>query len=141
MADKYSHEDWAQGRALDVMPPSAVLVAELESARSEDGSFAGLSDEELIGVVGRIAACEPWLTARKAQAIAELVKRRKQGSAVRRHGLPERFDDAVAEELSAALAISRRQAQKLVDFSLSLTGRLDAVCREMLAGALDFVKR
>jgi Domain of unknown function (DUF222) len=136
----YSHEEWAQGGALDVMAPSAELVAQFEAARGSDGGFAGCSDEELAGVIGRIAACEPWLAARKAGAVAELVKRRKTGAGERRRGLPELFDDSVTEELMPALGISRRQAQRLVDFSLNLTGRLDATYDQMLAGNLDFIK-
>src|SRR5579875_3613391 len=136
----YSHGEWAQGGALDVMAPSAELVAQFEAARGADGSYAGCSDEELAGVIGRIAACEPWLAARKAGAVAELVRRRRTGAGERRHGLPEMFDDSVAEELMPALGISRRQAQRLVDFSLNLTGRLDVTYEQMLAGALDFVK-
>jgi hypothetical protein len=136
----YSSEDWAQGGALDVMAPSAELVAAFEAARGADGGFAGCSDEELAGVIGRIAACEPWLAARKAGAVAELVRRRRTGAGERRHGLPEMFDDSVTEELMPALGISRRQAQRLVDFSLNLAGRLDTTYEQMLAGALDFVK-
>jgi hypothetical protein len=136
----YSSGDWAQGGALDVTAPSAELVAAFEAARGDDGSYAGCNDEELAGVIGRIAACEPWLAARKAGAVAELVRRRKTGTGERRHGLPELFDDSVTEELMPALGISRRQAQRLVDFSLNLVGRLDVTYQQMLAGALDFVK-
>jgi hypothetical protein len=136
----YSSEDWAQGGGLDAMAPSAVLVAEFEAARGADGLYAGCSDEELAGVVGRIAACEPWLAARKAGAVAELVRRRKTGAGQRRHGLPELFDDSLTEELMPTLGISRRQAQRLVDFSLNLTGRLDTTYEQMLAGKLDFIK-
>jgi hypothetical protein len=46
----------------------------------------------------------------------------------------------VTEELMPALGIGRRQAQRLVDFSLNLTGRLDATYQQMLAGTLDFIK-
>jgi hypothetical protein len=136
----YSSEDWAQGGALDAMAPSAELVAEFEAARGDDGRYAGCSDEEVAGVVGRIAACEPWLAARKAGAVAELVRRRQVGTGERRRGLPDRFDDSVTEELMPALGIGRRQAQRLVDFSLNLTGRLDATYQQMLAGTLDFIK-
>lgn len=136
----YSPEDWAQGGALEVMAPSADLVAELEAARGADGSFARCGDEELAGVIGRIAACEPWLAARKAGAVAELVRRRRIGGGERRNGLPERFDDSVTEELMPALGISRRQAQRLVDFSLNLTGRLDTTYQQMQAGNVDWCK-
>jgi len=136
----YLREDWVQGGGLDVMAPSAELVAQVEAARGADGSYAGCSDEELAGVIGRIAACEPWLAARKAGAVAELVRRRKTGAGERRHRLPELFDDSVTEELMPALGISRRQAQRLVDFSLNLTGRLDATYQQLLAGAVDFIK-
>jgi hypothetical protein len=140
MAGSYSPEDWAQGGVLDAMAPCAELVAEIEKARGSDGSYAGCGDEELAGVAGRIAACEPWLAARKAGVVAELVRRRQTGGGERRHGLPERFDDSVTEELMAALGISRRQAQRLVDFSLNLTGRLDVAYEQMQAGELDWCK-
>lgn len=136
----YTHEHWAQGGALDTAKPSPQLVAEIATARGADGRFATLTDEELLGVVGRVAVSESWVLSLKLGAVAELARRKQQGRQERRHGMPACWDDGLTEELMPVLGMGRRASGDLVDMAVNITGRLDVTAAALEAGEMGYIK-
>ena len=63
------------GMPLDVLPGCAGLAVAADAAAGEDGSFAGVSEAELVGVVCAWDRVEAHAGARKLAAIAELARR------------------------------------------------------------------
>ena len=117
-----SAASFGPGMPLDVLPGCAALAVAADAAAGEDGSFAGVSEAELIGVVCAWDRVEAHAAARKLAAIAELT---------RRTPAPE-DEEFTADELANALAESRGRAGDLVDLAQTLHTRLPGT-----AAALD----
>ena len=117
-----SAASFGPGMPLDVLPGCAALAVAADAAAGEDGSFAGVSEAELIGVVCAWDRVEAHAAARKLAAIAELA---------RRNPAPE-DEEFTADELANALAESRGRAGDLVDLAQTLHTRLPGT-----AAALD----
>ncbi len=65
---------FATGKPLDVAPGCAVLGSFLEDAAGEDDRYAGVSDDELLGVIAAWDRTEAAMAAGKHAAIAELIR-------------------------------------------------------------------
>ena len=63
------------GMALDVLPGCAGLAVAADAAAGDDGGFDGVSEAELVGVLGAWDRVEAHAAARKLAAVAELVRR------------------------------------------------------------------
>ena len=98
------------GMALDVLAGCAGLAAAADAA-GEGGSFAGVSEAELIGLLCAWDRVEAYAAARKLAAIAELA---------RRNPAPEDAE-FTADQLACALGESRARAYEL----LGTAGHLD----------------
>src|SRR3984957_12273736 len=128
---------FAGGGAGDLMPPSPFLAALTEQAVSD---VAGLSDEELVGVLRasrRLAAREED---KQALAGAELGRRRRAAfEAALARGVPAgcAAGGFPGEELSIELTVSRAEAGHLIDDAIDLTSRLPRTLAGMAAGLID----
>ncbi len=122
------------GQCLDVMPGCPDLVMLADAAAGPDDTYAGASDDELIGVLCAWDRSESHAHARKLAAITELRRRRpvlelpasSQGSGAR-------DEDYLADEIAHALAESRRAADGLA----ALAENLDSKLPETRAALLD----
>jgi hypothetical protein len=107
---------------LDGLTPGIVLAGCAEDAHA---ALAGLTDDELVGVLRAWARQESWAQARKLAAIAELARRRPtDGTLPGRPGqLPANMSEFAADEVGLALTLTRRSAGAQLDLALALAAR------------------
>jgi hypothetical protein len=128
---------FAEEGAGDQMPPSPFLAALTEMAV---GDVAGLSDDELVGVLRasrRLVAREEY---KQVLAAAEFGRRRQaafEGALAR--GVPAgcAAGGFPGEELAIELVVSRAEAGHLIDDAVDLTARLPRTLAGMAAGLID----
>src|SRR5450755_220110 len=126
-----SPSGFAAGGPADTLEPGPVLAG-LAAQAWEDG-LGGLSDDELIGVLCAARRVCSWQTALEFAAVAELdVRRMAQVGDV----TEPRAAAHTSEELAAALVLTGRAADMLLDLAAGLA-RLPAVAAELAAGVID----
>jgi hypothetical protein len=105
---------FASGEVLDSARPSPVLAAAADVAAGPSRAYTGVSDDELVGILTAWQRTESWAAAGRLSAAAELIQRRPAtGRARAGHaGVPLPWGKFCADELAAALAISRWAAEK-----------------------------
>jgi Domain of unknown function (DUF222) len=133
---------FASGGAWDTRPPGPELAAALAEAAGPQWRCRGASGEQLIGVLGRLAALESWAAAGKLGVIRALIRDDDPaflgGS---RHGdLPDVWDDALASEVALALAASVTSADKAMRSAWELGARLPEIGALLEAGVIDSSK-
>ena len=103
-------------RALDVMPGCPELALFADAAAGTDDGYAGVSDDELTGLLRAWDRVEAHAAARKLAAIAEHVRRHPEpGCAPEGPGrVPAGWDEFTADELAWALAESRGRAEDIL---------------------------
>src|SRR5262245_60846677 len=136
---------FAQGGPGDTCPPDAELAAALEELSGPDWRCDGATDDELIGLLGRWQAAESWAAAGKLGVLRELIRRRARpgirGQAVPVHGdLPDAWEEGLGHEISAALGISLRTADKLTGLAWDLQARLPGTGALLARGTIDALK-
>jgi hypothetical protein len=126
-----SPNGFAAGGPADTLMPGPVLAG-LAAWAWEDG-LGALSDDELIGVLCAARRVCSWQTALEFAAVAELDARRMtQVGAV----TEPKAAAHTSEELAAALVLTGRAADMLLDLAAGLA-RLPAVAAELAAGVID----
>jgi Domain of unknown function (DUF222) len=135
---------FAEGGADDKCPPNAALATVVEELSGPEWRCAGATDEELIGLLGRWDAIESRAEAAKLGVVRELLRRRAHaglGGAPSMHGdLPDRWDEGVGHEISAALKISLRSADNLTCLAWDLQARLPGIGAALAIGTLTLLK-
>jgi len=126
-----SPSGFAAGGPADTLEPGPVLAG-LAAQAWEDG-LATLSDDELIGVMCAARRVCSWQAALEFAAVAELDARRL--AQVGDVSEP-RAAAHTSEELAAALVLTGRAADTLLDLAAGLA-RLPAVGAVLAAGAID----
>ena len=115
----------------DTMPPGPVLARLVEDVWA--GGLADLNDDELIGVMGAARRLAARYAALEFAAVADLDRRRTAA-------VPEAADPRAAahtsEELAAALVLTGRGADMLLDLSIGLA-RCPAVMAALTDGLID----
>ncbi len=119
---------FGSGFALDVAPPSLVLLGLLAAAAGDDDGYPGACDDEIVGVICAWSRMEAYVASRKLAAVAEFLRRRPfegcepKGAA----RMPEAWDEFATRELAWALAESHSTAQRQAwlarDLELKLPG-------------------
>jgi len=117
---------FAAGGPLDVMLPGPDLAWHAGAARQR--GLGALSDDELIGVLGGARRLSSWSAELELAAVAELDARRA--------GPDGREGEHVAEEITAALTLTGRSADALLELSRRL-GRLPQTQALLAAGVID----
>ena len=138
-ADRYPAEHaspaagFASGMPLDTAPGCTGLGSFLEDAAGEDDRYAGVTDDELIGMICGWDRDEAHASARKHAAIAELTRRRPG---------PEGFgwDAFTGRELGAALGVSFSDAEDLLGLADALETRLPGTKALFRSGILSQAK-
>jgi Domain of unknown function (DUF222) len=130
---------FASGMPLDVAPGGAALASFLETAAGTDDRYAGATDDELIGVICARDRAEAAMAAGKHAAVAELIRRRPApGAAVTGPAqMPDAVDEFAGRELGAALGISARAAEEMLDLSWQLAVNLPGTSAAFRAGILN----
>jgi hypothetical protein len=100
---------FGEGGVLDGLAPGLALAGCAEDAYA---GLAGLTDDELIGVLRAWARQESWAQARKLAAVAELARRRPADRTPPAPAgrFPATLSEFTADEVALALTLSRRSA-------------------------------
>jgi len=125
----------------DTCPPSAALAAVVEALSGPEQRCPDATDEELLGLLGRWDSLESWAAAGKLGVVRELIRRRARpgpGGRLPRHGdLPGQWHEGLEHEVSPALALSIRGADKLTCFAWDLGARLPGIGAALAAGTIS----
>ncbi|MGD0702424.1 MAG: hypothetical protein ABSA02_21400, partial [Trebonia sp.] len=99
---------FAHGGAWDTRLPGPELAAALGQAAGPGWRCRGASGEQLIGMLGRLAALESWAAAGKLGVIRALIRDDLPAvlSGSRHGGLPDVWDESLTHEVALALAAS-----------------------------------
>jgi hypothetical protein len=115
--------------ALDVLPGCAGLAVSADAA-ARDGSFDGVSEAELIGVLCAWDRMEAHAHARKLAAVAELSRR-----------YPGELDqEFTADQVAYALGESRARADSLIGMAQALLARLPGTAAALEDGTVSRYK-
>jgi hypothetical protein len=129
------------GMCLDVLPACPDLALLADAAAGPDDSYAGASDDELIGVLCAWDRLGSHMTARMLAAITELRRRRpviEPPTSGREAG--SAGEDYLADEIAHALGESRRAADGLAAVAEALDGRLPRTRAGLLDGTISPAK-
>jgi hypothetical protein len=121
---------FASGGAADALPPGSVLDG--LAADVHEAGLGRLTDDELVGVLRAGRRLESWSAWLTLSAAGELIGRRLAEEAGGQAGAAEHAD----AEVAAALTLTGRSADRLLDLALSLR-RLPLTARMLAAGAID----
>jgi hypothetical protein len=126
------------GLVLDVMPGCPDLAMLADAAAGEDDTYEGASDDELIGVLCAWDRLEAHMAARKLAAMAELIRRRPEPGCPPEGParMPEACEEFTGDELAYALAESRRRAEDLLSFALTIESKLPGTKAALRDGIL-----
>ena len=133
---------FASGEVLDSARPGPVLAAAVDAAAGPGRAYTGVSDDQLVGVLTAWQRTESWAAAGRLSAAAELIRRRPAtGRARAGHaGVPLPWSKFCADELAAALAISRWAAEKMTGLAHDLATRLPLTRQALHDGIIDNYK-
>ena len=117
---------FGQGCPLDALAPGTALSGLADEASGEDRAFAGVSDDELMGLIGarqRLAGRQQW---ELLTAVAEFVRRRPDpGSAPPRAGaMPGVWGEHAGAELAVQLHLTPGAAEGLLSLAHDLAVKL-----------------
>ncbi len=129
---------FAAGNPLDALPGGGTLAFFAELAAGEDDRYAGVSDNELDGVIAAWDRVEAYACARKHAAVAEFIRRRPDPDAVtdRSSGMPPVWDEFAVDELRMLFAEHRGAAEELMSRSHDLAVKLPGTMGLFGAGRL-----
>jgi Domain of unknown function (DUF222) len=122
---------FAAGMPLDTAPGCVGLGAFLDEAAGDDDRYAGVTDEELAGVICGWDRFEAHASARKHAAVAELIRRRPG---------PGGWDEFTGRELGAILGIAFTDAEDLLSLADALQTRLPGTRALFRSGILSQAK-
>ncbi|MBV9446283.1 MAG: DUF222 domain-containing protein, partial [Streptosporangiaceae bacterium] len=130
---------FGQGQPWDVAAPDTVLASRADYASGAARDFAGVSDDELFGVLGarrRLEARQVW---ERLAAVAEIIRRRPApGCRLRGPAMmPQVWAEGTAGELGLALAIDRRSADHLLGLAWDLCVKLPVTSAKLRDGCID----
>ncbi len=123
-------DGFACGGEADRLVPGAVLARLAEQTWS--GGLAELNDDELVGLLRAGRRLASWAAALELSAAGELVTRRF----AQEDGGDTRAGEHVGDEIAAALMLTARSGDTMVDRAVSLK-RLPATMRALTGGRID----
>jgi hypothetical protein len=137
-----SGSGFASGEVLDTARPGPALAGFADAAAGQDRDYAGLNDDELVGVLAGWQKTESWAAAGRLSAAAELIRRRPGDAGTRTGagGPLTVWGRFCGDELAAALAISGRAAEQMLEVAHDLAARLPRTARALREGRIDAFK-
>src|SRR3954447_6131994 len=129
---------FAAGNPLDALPGGMSLAFFAGNAAGDDERYAGVSDNELDGVIAAWGRVEAYACARQHAAVAEFIRRRADPDAAtgERSGMPQMWDEFAVDELRMLLAEHRGAAEDLMSRSHDLAVKLPGTMGLFRAGRL-----
>jgi len=133
---------FAQGAPFDTWPPDPLLGERADEASGEGRAFAGVNDDELMGLIGARQRLESRAVWELLAAVAEFARRRPEpGCGLTLPGrMPEACTEHAAAELAAQLRLSRPAAGDLIWLAHALTAKLPRTSAALRAGVIDLAK-
>jgi len=129
------------GMAWDVLPGCAQLAVAADAAVDGDGlgdCFAGVADQELIGLVCAWDRVEAHAAARKLVAVAEVFRRNPEDGFEPAPGqMPEVVHEFTRDQLALALGESRAAADWLLTVAWHLATRLGSTLDALRDGTIS----
>ena len=127
---------------LDTAPGCVSLGLFADEAAGDDDSYAGASDDELLGVICGWDRVQAHVAARKHAAVAEFIRRRAAaGCGLTGAGrMPAVWDEFAPVELAAVLGESRWAADGLLEVAEALEARLPGTRAAFRAGIITEAK-
>jgi hypothetical protein len=138
IAAGFLHRDGGRGRGfaagglLDVMEPGAVLAGFAGDAWAD--GLDRLTDDELVGVLCAWRRLASWSAAGEIAAVSTLARRRAAESA---GAGQQRLADHVDGEIAAALTLTGRSADRLLELAAGLA-RLPGTSAALATGQIDW---
>ena len=129
---------FAADGVLDALPGGMSLGFFASNAAGDDDRYAGVSDDELDGVVSAWDRVEAYACARKHAAVAEFIRRRAEPgcAADEGSGMPQIWDEFAVDELRMLFAEHRGAAEDLMSRAHDLAVKLPGTMGLFLAGRL-----
>jgi len=125
-AEQVSLPGFAQGGASDAMAPGPLLAAVVGAVTGEDGAgVAGLSDDQLMGIIAAARRLESRAAWTLLAAVAEFAARHRGAS------LEDQF---AADELAAELHLTPLSAAGQMEYASQVAGRLPRTFAALAAG-------
>ena len=134
---------FTSGHVSNTSRPGPPLAQALDAATAGTDGRTNLDDDELIGVLAGWAKTEAWAAAGRLAAVAELAARRPPATrreAATRGGKPAGWNTFCADEAAAALALSRRSAERMVPLAHDLATRLPLTRQALAEGIISEYK-
>ena len=133
---------FGQGMCLDAAVPSSTLSAMADEASGEDRTFADVTDDQLMGLMGtrqRLQARQAW---ELLMTVAEFIRRRPgPGCALEGPGrMPRVWHEHAASELATQLHITGHAADDLLGLAHDLTVKLPGTAAALRDGIIDVEK-
>ena len=133
---------FASGGVLDRGLPGPAIAGSLDAAAGTDRGYAGVDDDQLIGMLVKWQQTEAWAASGKLSAVAELIRRRPgDGPSEAAPGVlrPE-WGKFCGDELAVAAATSKVAAEKMLALAYDLAARLPGTARALREGVIDGYK-
>ena len=145
---------FAQGAPFDTWPPDPllseraddasgpVLRDHADDASGPDRAFAGVNDDELMGLIGARQRLECRAAWELLAAVAEFTRRRPEpGCQQKLPGrMPAAWNDHADGELAVQLRLSRQAAANLIWLAHALTAKLPRTSAALRDGVIDLAK-
>ena len=133
---------FGQGCPLDALAPTTVLSGLADEASGEDRAFTGVSDDELMGLIGarqRLAGRQQW---ELLTAVAEFLRRRPDPSSApaAAGGMPAVWDEHAGAELAVQLHLTPGAAEGLLSLAHDLAVKLPRTSVALRDGIIDLDK-
>jgi Domain of unknown function (DUF222) len=110
------------------MSPGPLLATIIDAIAGEDGTgLAGLSDDQLIGVIAAVRRLESRTAWYLMAAVSEFTARNSDGGGV---------EEFAADQLAHELHLTLQSAAAQMEYAGTVTGRLPATCAALHAGAI-----
>jgi hypothetical protein len=132
---------FGKGGEWDTSVPSPELAAVLAEVAGPEWRCPEATDDQLDGILGRIAALEAWAAAARLGVVREKIRRDDTPHSGRpRHGdLPDVWSETVNREVSLALGLSVPAAARMTFLAWDAGARLPGLVDLLTAGALSYV--
>src|ERR1700749_3657869 len=128
----------SSGGSLGTRSPGGFLAG-LVDAANRAGGLAGLSDDELVGVMRAWQRLRSWSSSGLMASAAELARRRPADRTppAAPGRFPEQISEFAVDEVAAALTVTGRAADTLFATALDLETRLPVTARALHEGLID----
>ena len=135
-AGKPALSGFAQHGQADTMVPGPLLAALVDAAAGQDGAdLAGLSEDELVGVVAAVRRLESRLAWTSMTTMREFSARRPAGKDRVTYGRTG-FSASVADQLAFEFSLSWQSVAGQIDYACQVAARLPKTFAALAAGLI-----